>query len=126
MRQIRMNRPVFCVSFDVFGDSAYAGADTLDDLQQAGFDVIAKVPSASGRAGMFGKDDFNLDLHADTVVTFNGNQWANSQLNRPGSPQDRRRTVQDCRSRWPTSRLRPQSAAITPKPSPHHQHHTRP
>ena len=52
----------------VMGDSAYAGADTLDDLEQAGFDVIAKVPPASGRAGMFAKDDFNLDLGADTVA----------------------------------------------------------
>lgn len=51
----------------VMGDSAYAGADTLDDLAQAGFDVIAKVPPASGRAGMFGKDDFNVDLTTDTV-----------------------------------------------------------
>ena len=52
----------------VMGDSAYAGADTLDDLQQAGFDVKAKVPPASGRAGMFGKDDFDIDLQADTVA----------------------------------------------------------
>ena len=51
----------------VMGDSAYAGADTLDDLEQAGFDVIAKVPPASGRAGMFGKDDFDVDLDADSV-----------------------------------------------------------
>jgi IS5 family transposase len=51
----------------VMGDSAYAGADTRDDLEQAGFEVVAKVPPASGRAGMFGKDDFNVDLDADTV-----------------------------------------------------------
>ena len=51
----------------VMGDCAYAGADTLDDLAQAGFDVMAKVPPAGGRAGMFGKDDFNIDLEADTV-----------------------------------------------------------
>jgi hypothetical protein len=52
----------------VMGDCAYAGADTLDDLDQAGFDVIAKVPPAGGRAGMFGKDDFDIDLRADTVA----------------------------------------------------------
>ena len=51
----------------VMGDSAYAGADTLDDLTKAGFEVIAKVPAAAGRAGMFGKDDFTIDLNADTV-----------------------------------------------------------
>lgn len=43
----------------VMGDSAYAGAGTLDDLTEAGFDVNTKVPAASGRGGRFGKDDFN-------------------------------------------------------------------
>lgn len=51
----------------VMGDSAYAGADTLDDLEQAGFDVKAKVPPARGRGGHFGKDDFDVDLEANTV-----------------------------------------------------------
>ena len=52
----------------VMGDSAYAGADTLDDLGQAGFDVKAKVPPAGGRDGRFGKDDFDVDLDGDTVT----------------------------------------------------------
>ncbi|MGH9003010.1 MAG: IS1182 family transposase [Acidimicrobiia bacterium] len=52
----------------VMGDSAYASADTLDDLEQAGFaDVKAKVPPARGRQGRFGKDDFDVDLDAETV-----------------------------------------------------------
>ncbi len=51
----------------VMGDSAYAGADTLDDLTQAGFDVKAKVPPANGRGGMFGKDDFTVNLKDNTV-----------------------------------------------------------
>ena len=51
----------------VMGDSAYAGADTLDDLAKAGFDVKAKVPPARGRGGRFGKDDFTIDLDANTV-----------------------------------------------------------
>lgn len=51
----------------VMGDSAYAGADTLDDLEQAGFDVKAKVPRAGGRGGRFAKDDFDVDLEANTV-----------------------------------------------------------
>lgn len=51
----------------VMGDSAYAGADTLDDLGEAGFDVKAKVPPARGRGGRFGKDDFDIDLEANTV-----------------------------------------------------------
>lgn len=52
----------------VMGDSAYAGADTLDDLTEAGFEVKAKVPPAGGRGGRFGKDDFDIDLEADTVA----------------------------------------------------------
>jgi hypothetical protein len=52
----------------VIGDSAYAGADTLDDLQQAGFDVNTKVPPAGRRDGRFGKDDFIIDLDANTVA----------------------------------------------------------
>jgi hypothetical protein len=52
----------------VMGDSAYAGADTLDYLEQAGFDVNAKVPPAGGRGGRFGKDDFDIDLGAGTVA----------------------------------------------------------
>lgn len=51
----------------VMGDSAYAGADTLDDLAKAGFDINTKVPPAGGRGGRFGKDDFNVDLDAGTV-----------------------------------------------------------
>ncbi len=53
----------------VIGDSAYAGTDTLDDLETAGFaDVKAKVPPARGRQGRFGKDDFDVDLAAGTVT----------------------------------------------------------
>jgi len=53
----------------VMGDSAYAGAATLDDLEQAGFaDISARVPPARGRQGRFGKDDFDVDLGAATVT----------------------------------------------------------
>jgi len=52
----------------IMGDSAYAGADTLDDLGQAGFDVNTKVPAAGGRGGQFGKDDFDVDLDAGSVA----------------------------------------------------------
>lgn len=51
----------------VFGDSAYAGADTLEDLEEAGFELRAKVPPARGRDGRYGKDDFEVDLKAGTV-----------------------------------------------------------
>ena len=52
----------------VMGDCAYAGADTLDDFEQAGFDINTKVPPAGGRGGRFGKDDFGIDLGAGTVT----------------------------------------------------------
>ena len=32
----------------IMGDAAYAGADTLDDLTEAGYDVNTKVPPARG------------------------------------------------------------------------------
>jgi len=53
----------------VMGDSAYASASTLDDLEQAGFtDIKARVPPARGRQGRFGKEDFDVDLTAATVT----------------------------------------------------------
>jgi hypothetical protein len=52
----------------VFADSAYAGADTLAQLRDAGYDVKAKVPPASNRDGRFSKDDFDIDLEANTVA----------------------------------------------------------
>jgi hypothetical protein len=58
----------------VMGDSAYAGAATLDHLEQAGFaDISARVPPARGRQGRFGKDDFDVDLGAATVTCPAGN-----------------------------------------------------
>jgi hypothetical protein len=52
----------------IFGDSAYAGPDTIDDLNRAGYEVIAKVPPATNRDGRYTKDDFAVDLGADTVT----------------------------------------------------------
>ena len=37
-------------------------------LKQAGYEVIAKVPPATNRAGPFSKDDFAIDLEAGTVT----------------------------------------------------------
>lgn len=51
----------------VMGDSAYAAPDTMNDLEQDGFEVIAKVPPATNRDGRYTKDDFPIDLDADTV-----------------------------------------------------------
>jgi len=51
----------------IFGDSAYAGADTLAGLGDRGFTVMAKVPPAANRGGRFTKDDFGVDLDTATV-----------------------------------------------------------
>jgi hypothetical protein len=53
---------------DVFGDSAYAGGDNLSHLEDQGFTVRAKVPAAHGRDGRYSKDEFSIDLEAETVT----------------------------------------------------------
>jgi hypothetical protein len=52
----------------VFGDSAYAGPDTIAELNEAGYEVIAKVPPATNRDGRYTKDDFRIDLAANRVT----------------------------------------------------------
>jgi hypothetical protein len=52
----------------VFGDSAYADGDTLAHLEAQGFEVMAPVPGASARHGRYSKDDFAIDLQAQTVT----------------------------------------------------------
>lgn len=51
----------------VMGDCAYADPDTMADLEDDGFEVMAKVPPASNRGGRYSKDDFDIDLGNDTV-----------------------------------------------------------
>jgi hypothetical protein len=53
---------------EVFGDSAYADAATLDRLHQAGHTVHAKVPPTRNSRGLFSKDRFGIDLAAGTVT----------------------------------------------------------
>ena len=53
---------------EVFGDSAYADAATLDTLRQAGHTVHAKVPPTRNSRGLFSKDRFGIDLAAGTVT----------------------------------------------------------
>jgi hypothetical protein len=51
----------------VMGDSAYATPDIMAHLEEDGFEVIAKVPPATNRGGRYSKDDFDIDLQAETV-----------------------------------------------------------
>jgi Transposase DDE domain/Transposase domain (DUF772) len=61
---------------DVMGDCAYAGADLRERLDKHGFNVKAKVPPASNRAGLFTKDDFDIDLD-------NGVVWCPADFDTP-------------------------------------------
>ena len=51
----------------VMGDSAYAGGEFREHLDEQGFEVTAKVPPASNRGGLFTKDEFGIDLDKRTV-----------------------------------------------------------
>jgi hypothetical protein len=53
---------------EIFGDSAYADAGTLDKLGTAGHTVFAKVPPIRNSRGLFSKDRFGIDLAAQTVT----------------------------------------------------------
>jgi len=57
----------------VFGDSAYADADTLDDLEEQGHTPWAKVPPTRNRDGLFNKDQFDIDLDEREVTCPAGN-----------------------------------------------------
>lgn len=52
----------------VFGDCAYGSGQTRADMNTAGFDLRARIPPATRRQGRYGKDDFTLDLDAETVA----------------------------------------------------------
>ena len=52
----------------VMGDCAYSNPDLVDELEQDGFEMIAKVPPAANREGRYSKDDFTVDLDAGTVA----------------------------------------------------------
>lgn len=58
---------------NVFGDSAYADADTLNDLEEQGHTPWAKVPPTRNRDGLFSKDQFDIDLDQQEVTCPAGN-----------------------------------------------------
>jgi hypothetical protein len=58
---------------NVFGDSAYADADTLDELEEQGHTPFAKVPPSRNRDGLFSKDQFDIDLDKQEVTCPAGN-----------------------------------------------------
>ena len=56
----------------VYGDAAYGSGDNLADLDARGIIAMVKVQPPARRNGMFSKDDFDVDLHADTVTCPSG------------------------------------------------------
>jgi hypothetical protein len=68
---------------EVFADSAYADGPTLEHLEGQGFEVVARVPPASHKKGVFSKDDFAIDLGAGTVTCPAG-QTVSARFNEKG------------------------------------------
>jgi hypothetical protein len=52
----------------VYGDSAYGAGDVLEQLETAGIDAMTKVQPPVAAGGMFTKDQFDIDLQAQTVT----------------------------------------------------------
>ena len=81
---------------EIFGDSAYADADTLQRLGQAGHTVRAKVPPARNRGGRFSKDDFVIDLDSGDVTCPAGNTVPITPAHRGGGKASFRRFCGSC------------------------------
>jgi hypothetical protein len=56
----------------VYGDSAYGAGDVLEQLETAGIEAMTKVQPAVAPGGMFTKDQFDINLHAQTITCPNG------------------------------------------------------
>ena len=52
----------------VYGDGAYGTGEVLADLAGKGIDANVKTPKPQAPDGHFTKDDFDIDLEADTVT----------------------------------------------------------
>ena len=52
----------------IYGDAAYGSGEQLADLQDRGIDARVKTQPPARRNGRFSKDDFTIDLDADTVT----------------------------------------------------------
>lgn len=53
---------------EVYGDSSYGGADTLECLEKAGIEANVKVQPAVNREGMHTLDEFAIDLENKTAT----------------------------------------------------------
>ena len=57
----------------VYGDAAYGGGEQLAELERRGIDARVKTQPAVARNGKFSKDEFDIDLDAETVTCPAGN-----------------------------------------------------
>lgn len=56
----------------VYGDSAYGAGEVLERLEDAGIEAMTKVQPPVAPGGMFTKDQFDINLEAQTVTCPNG------------------------------------------------------
>lgn len=56
------------VKAEVYGDSSYGTAELVEHIEEAGAEANVKVQAPSAPEGMFGKDDFRVDLDTNTVT----------------------------------------------------------
>jgi hypothetical protein len=56
----------------VYGDSAYGAGDVLEQLEDAGIEAMTKVQPPVAPGGTFTKDQFDINLHDQTVTCPNG------------------------------------------------------
>lgn len=52
---------------EVYGDAAYGTAELVETLEDAGIEANVKVQEPTNRKGLFSKNDFDIDLQAQTV-----------------------------------------------------------
>ena len=52
----------------LYGDSAYADLDMIEELEKEGMEFFIKVSKASNRDGFFTKDDFEINMEEGTVT----------------------------------------------------------
>jgi len=57
----------------VIGDTAYGNIEVREELEQRKVAVLAPVHSSSPKDGVIAKDEFHIDLEADTVTCPQGN-----------------------------------------------------
>ncbi len=53
---------------EAYGDASFGSADLVEHLERNGIEPLVKMQGASGKPGLFTKDDFRIDLAQGTVT----------------------------------------------------------